>query len=163
MFHVLWNRTLGECLKIEQTSVAPPFRVTCLDAEFALHFVEALGIDVGLHGVPDSEEMACLADTVIVLVAEFVPESAAALHLEVPRHVVEPCQQVFRTGVDIVVETAELVGILFDIGGTLQRAVESQSDAVGLVIVRRGPVGSHAAWLIPRFGAVMVISGKDVM
>ena len=75
----------------------------------------------------------------------------------------EPCQQVLRTGLDVVVETAERVRVLTDIGRTGKRAVEAQSDAVGLMIVRRRPVGSCAARAVPRFGTVVMGTGKDVM
>ena len=154
---------MREGLEIQQTGVAPPLCVTSLDAQFTLHFIEALTVHIGLHGIPYGQEMACLVDSVVVLVAQLVPEGATALHLVVPRHVVEPGQQVFRTGVDVVIQTAELFGILLDIGRTIQRAVEAQSDAVGLVIVGRRPVGTHSTWGIPRFRSVVMGTGKDVV
>ena len=163
MFHVLRNGSLRERLEIEQTGVAPPFCVAGLDAELALYLVETLGIDIRLHGVPDGQEMARLVDAVVVLMAEFVPERTAVLHLVVPRHVVEPGEQVLRTGIDVVVELAECLRILLDIGGTRRGAVEAHTDSVGLVVVGWGPVGTHALGSVPRLWSVMVGAGKDVV
>ena len=70
VFHVLRNGSLRERLEIEQAGVAPPFCVAGLDAELALYLAEALGIDIGLEGVPDGEEAAGLTDTVVIFVAE---------------------------------------------------------------------------------------------
>ena len=116
MLHVLWDRTLGERLEVEQASIAPPLAVAGLDAELALHLLETLSIDVGLYGIPDSEETTGFVNTVIILVTELVSEGAAALHLMIPGYMMEPSQQVLGTGVDVVVETAKFVGILLNIG-----------------------------------------------
>ena len=154
---------MRERLEIEQAGIAPPFAVADLDTQFALYLIEALFIDPRLHGIPDFQETAGLMNTLVVLMTEFVPERATALHLVVPRHVVEPGQQILRTGVDVVVQLTELFGILLDIGRACECAVEAQTDAVSLVIIGRRPVGSQSARRIPGLWAVVVIAGKDVM
>ena len=163
MLDILWDGTMGEGLEVEQTGIAPPFGIAGLNAELALNLIETLRVDVRLHGIPDGEEMTGLMDTFVVLVAQLVPEGATALHTEVPRHVVEPGQQILRTGVDVVVETAERIGILLDISRAIQRAVETHSDAVGLVVVGWGPVCSDAFRTVPGLRAVVVGAGKDMM
>ena len=163
MLYVLWNGTMGEGLEVEQTGVAPPFSIAGLDAELALNLIKTLRIDVRLHSIPDGEEMTGLMDTFVVFVAQFIPEGATALHAEVPRHVVEPGQQILRTGIDVVVEAAEFIGILLDISRTIHRAVETHTDAVGFVVVGWSPVCSDAFRTVPGLRAIVVGAGKDMM
>ena len=92
MFHVLWYGTVSERLEIKQTGITPPFRITSLNAELALYLVETLAVYVGLHSIPYNQEVACFTNSIVVFVAEFVPECAATLHSVVPRYVVEPRQ-----------------------------------------------------------------------
>ena len=163
MLHVLRDGAAGEGLEVEQTGIAPPLCVAGLDAEFALNLAETLGINEGLHGIPDGEEAAGLVHALVVLMAEFVPEDASALHLVVPGHVVEPGDEVLGARADVVVETAERLRILLDVGRACEGAVEAHADRVGLVVVGRGPVDSHPLGGIPRLGSVVVGTGKDVV
>lgn len=163
MLHVLWDGAAGEGLEIEQTGITPPLGITSLDAELALHLAEALGIDIGLHGVPDDEEMTYLAESVVVLVAQLIPEGASALHAVVPGNVVKPREQVLRTGVDVVVEPAECIRILLDVGRAFEGAVKAQSDAVSLMVVGRSPVDSHAPRTVPRLRAIMMRTSENMV
>ena len=75
----------------------------------------------------------------------------------------EPGNHVLWTGVDVVEGAAELVRILVDVGTAIHGTVETESNTVGLVIVRRGPVWAQPLWSIPRLWAIVVTSGKDMM
>ena len=125
VFYILRDGALREGLEIQQTSIAPPLGITCLDAEFTLHIAESLTIHIGLNTIPRNEELACLLNACVVLMAQLFPEGASALHTEIPRHMMEPGYQVLRTGVDIVIEGTKLRRILLDVGTAFQCAVKT--------------------------------------
>ena len=75
----------------------------------------------------------------------------------------EPGNHVLWTGVDVVEGAAELVRILVDVGTAIHGTVETESNTVGLVIVRRGPVWAQTLRCIPRLRTIVVTSGKNMM
>ena len=84
MLHILRNGAVGERLEVKEASVTPPHGITRLDAQFALHLLEALFVHIRLHGIPCGKEAACLLHTLVIPVAQLVPEGPACLHLVVP-------------------------------------------------------------------------------
>ena len=163
VLYILRNGTLREGLEIQQTGIAPPLCITGLDAELTLHLTESLTIDIGLNTIPRNEELTRLLNACVVLMAQLFPEGATTPHAEIPRHMMEPGYQVLRTGVDIVEHTAELIGILIHVGTTIRGTIETQSDTVCLVVVKRCPVRTNTWRIIPRLGSVVVTSSKDMM
>ena len=163
MLHILGYWAVRESLEIEQTCISPPHCIARLDAQFALHLGKTLRIDTRLHGIPIGEETTSRLHAAVVLMAQFVPERASALHAEIPGHMVEPCDEILRTSTYIVVKTAERVGILLHIGRARERAVEAQSDAVGPMIIRRCPVGPQSLGAVPRFRPIVVSACEDMM
>ena len=163
VLHILRDGTLREGLEVKQTGIAPPVGIAGLDAELTLHLRETLAIDIGLYGIPYGEEMTSLMKTIVVLMAELIPEGTTTLHLIVPGHMMEPGDHVLRTGIDVVEGLAEVGGILLDVTTAVGGAVETESDTVGLVVVWRCPVRAKSLWGVPGLWTIVVTTGKDMM
>src|SRR6478735_5125865 len=133
---------LGELLEVEQAGVAPFAGVEFLAGEALLHVRETLGVDVVLERLPGALQRADLAHALLVAEAELVPERAAGLHLMIPRHMVEPEQQVLRAGIEVAPELLPLGRILGEGVGAGGGAIEAEALGVGFVIVDGSPVGA---------------------
>ena len=87
-----------------------------LGGETVVHLLPTLGVDVGFGLLPDGDEVYHFVHATLIAEVHLVDEGAPALHLVVPRYVMEPEDKLFGAGLKRVVLGAVRLGIL--LGGT---------------------------------------------
>ena len=100
----------------------------------------ALGIDIRLGLIPNTNEILHLIYTTCVMILHLLINRATALETIGPGHTVEPQQITLRTGVDVIVDRAVRLAILGCGVRTGMCAVETNAVRIGLVIVNRTPL-----------------------
>lgn len=84
----------------------------------------------------------------------------------------EPQQEVFGTGLPVIIQCTQRLGVLAHVVGTdialetwfvVVGAIETEADGVGTVVEAGEPVLAPAFGCAPGFGTVVVASGKDVV
>ena len=120
------------------------------------------GIDVFLEPGPGAPHLANYLDAMRIAPDEFVPEPAARRHLVVPRHMVEPQQQVLRHLLPVREHRADLRVVLRGRVAALRPALETDAVLVRAVVVSRVPVGAIQV-VHPRPRTVVMPGAHEVM
>lgn len=131
--------------------------------ETGVDLLPALGIDVGLGLIPNTNEILYFVHTTRVMILHLLINRASALETIGPRHTVEPQQITLWTGVDIVVDRAVRLAILGCGIGTCMGAVETDAILVGLVIVDRTPLDRGMGLILAGTRTIVVVEGEDVV
>ena len=96
-------------MEIVEASLAPLAGVLLLVQQTVFHFLPAARVvlvglqDEGTHLLPDGVETVNFCHTAVIVRTEFLPERTTALHLMCPGYVVEPEQQVFGAGLEVII------------------------------------------------------------
>ena len=141
----------------------PPPGIARLTFEAPQHGLIAFCVKVRLHVLPYLDELLCLTGSLLVVVAERLPEGVPIGHEVVPGDVVEPEEEVLGTGVEVVVERTERFGVLLRVAGTTAAAVEANTLLVSTMVVAGQPVLTGTLRSVPGFGTVVMATGKDVV
>ena len=128
-----------------------------------INLLPALGVDIGLGLIPNTNEIFHLIHTTRVMILHLLINRATALETIGPRHTVEPQQITLRTGVDVVVDRAVRLAILRCGIGTSMGAVETDAILVGLVIVDRTPLDRGMGLILAGTRTIVVVEGEDVV
>ena len=141
----------GEGAEIVEAGGAPLFGVVELVLQSRIDFLPALIVDQGLGLAPDADEILDLFHATGVAVLHLLVDGAAALEAIGPGHMVEPEQVALGAGADIVVERTVGLAILGGGIGTGVGAVETNAEAIGLMVIDGAPLegigGDEAAGL----------------
>ena len=129
-----------------------------------VNLTPALFVNIVAHlVVPDIMVRLYREDATIIVELQRLPQGAAILHLIVPRHMVEPQQQILRTRIDIIINTREFLAILADGIRSLRRTLETHALLVGLMVINGAPLQRLALDETVGLRTVVVVELKDVM
>jgi arabinoxylan arabinofuranohydrolase len=95
---------IRECLEIEHQRITPPDGVLGLTHQFVMNLAVTVRIHVFLNALPCAYKAACFLNTLLKCIAKLVPEGASALHLIIPRQMMEPQDEFLGTSINIVIE-----------------------------------------------------------
>ena len=97
------ERSLRECLEIQQAGISPPPGIFCLTLKTFQLAVVASRVHIRFHCLPYFHEFLGLSHSPIISIAEIFPKRKSVLHSEIPTCVMEPQEILFRTSVYIVI------------------------------------------------------------
>src|SRR5262249_31250075 len=162
LLNALWQRALGESLKIEQARIAPMNRVALLNLQLLRDFGVTYRINRSGQRIPLLARGSRPIYAALIMQRQFIPQDPSRTHAMIPRDVMEPGQKLLRARAQVGEEvTRRRVILAYGIAPGL-RAVEAKAAFVGAVIIGRVPIGAPL-FLPPRRGAVMMPAPHNVM
>ena len=97
------------------------------------------------------------------MTAQFIPKRSSALHLMLPRHMMEPKQKLFRTSVNRIKLLSQRLRILCYSIASRMATVKTKTFFISLMIIRRQPIWTSTGDCTPRFWSIMMSPSENMV